>query len=136
MVSLSYRAKALWLLGYPEVALADVDHALKDAREIDQAATLMFALARAAWTNIVCGNYTAAIAEAAELVALADVTTSLFWKAAGMLNQGCILILTEKASDAVQMMISGIAAYRSTGATLSGPWHLQYLAMAYAELGQ
>ena len=34
-----------WLLGYPEAALADANHALKDAREIGQAATLMFALA-------------------------------------------------------------------------------------------
>jgi predicted ATPase len=41
---LSYRSWALWLLGYPEVALADVDHALRDAREIGKAATLMFAL--------------------------------------------------------------------------------------------
>ena len=35
---LSYRSWALWLLGYPEAALADADHALKDAREIGQAA--------------------------------------------------------------------------------------------------
>ena len=41
---LSYRSWALWLLGYPEAALADADHALKDAREIGQAATLMYAL--------------------------------------------------------------------------------------------
>ena len=41
---LSYRSLALWVLGYPEAALADAEHALKDAREIGQAATLMFAL--------------------------------------------------------------------------------------------
>ena len=39
---LSYRSLALWLLGYPEAALADADRALKDAREIGQAATLMY----------------------------------------------------------------------------------------------
>jgi hypothetical protein len=42
---LSFRALVLWLLGYSDTALADADHALKEAREIDQAATLMFALA-------------------------------------------------------------------------------------------
>ena len=42
---LSYRSLGLWMLGYPEAALADADHALKDAREIGQAATLMYALA-------------------------------------------------------------------------------------------
>ena len=32
------------MLGYPEAALADAEQALRDAREIGQAATLMFAL--------------------------------------------------------------------------------------------
>ena len=35
---------SLWMLGYPEAALADADQALKDARDIGQAATLMHAL--------------------------------------------------------------------------------------------
>ena len=39
---LSFRSLALWMLGYPDAALADADHALKDAREIGQAATLMY----------------------------------------------------------------------------------------------
>jgi hypothetical protein len=43
MAILSYRAWALWSLGYPEAALADADQALSDAREIGHAATLMFA---------------------------------------------------------------------------------------------
>ena len=37
------------MLGYPNAALVDAEHALKDAREIGQAATLMYALA---WTNV------------------------------------------------------------------------------------
>ncbi len=41
---LSYRSQALWLLGYPEAALGDAEHALSSAREIDHAATLMYAL--------------------------------------------------------------------------------------------
>jgi hypothetical protein len=34
---LSLRSAVLWLLGYPEAALADVDQALRDAREIGHA---------------------------------------------------------------------------------------------------
>ena len=41
---LSYRAMALWVLGYPDAALADTDQAISEAREIGQAATLMYAL--------------------------------------------------------------------------------------------
>ena len=33
------------------------------------------------------------------------------------MNQGCVLALTGRASDAIEMLISGIAAYRTTGAT-------------------
>ena len=133
---LCWRSLALWLLGYPEAALADAEHALKDAREIGQAATLMYALNFSAWTHIHCGNYAAANALVDELVALADEKGSLFWKAWGMMQRGCVLALTGKASDAVQTITSGITAMRSTGTTMWMPFWLSYLARAYAELGQ
>jgi predicted ATPase/class 3 adenylate cyclase len=131
---LSYRSRHLWLLGYPEAARRDTEHALKDAREIGQAATLMYALSHVPVTYILCGNNVAANARADEVVALADEKGALLWKAAGMMNQGCVLALTGKASEAVQMMTSGITAFRSTGATLWMPWYLSYLARAYAAL--
>jgi hypothetical protein len=69
---LIWRSLALWLLGYPEAAVADTDHALKDAREIGHATTLMHALAMTSFTLIHCGNHAAANARADEVVALAD----------------------------------------------------------------
>jgi hypothetical protein len=68
---LSYRSLALWLLGYPEAARADADLALKDAREIGQAATLTNALSLTSSTFIHCGNYAAVKAQVDELVASA-----------------------------------------------------------------
>jgi len=64
---LSYRSWALWLLGYPEAALRDADDALKNAREIGQAATLMQALTHASIPYTPCGNRAAAAAQAQEL---------------------------------------------------------------------
>ena len=136
MTILSNRSFALWLLGYPEAAPTDTDQALSDAREIGQAATLMYALAHAPLTHVPCGNYTAAKAEADELVALADEKGALYWKALGMAYQGWVLALTGKASDAVHMITSAITAYRSTGATVFLPLSLLLLASAYAELGE
>jgi predicted ATPase/class 3 adenylate cyclase len=133
---LSYRSRALWLLGYPEAALADANDALKDARQIGQAATLMYALFLTSSAFMRCGNYAAAKVVVDELVALSDQKVALHWKAAGQINQGQLLALTGNASKAVQMITSGINAYRSTGATAAGPWHLSNLARAYAELGQ
>jgi class 3 adenylate cyclase/predicted ATPase len=131
---LSWKSLALWLLGYPEAALAEADLALKEAREIGQAATLMYALA--SMTYVVCGNYAKANAIVDELVALTDQTGSLFWGAWGMMQRGCVLTLTGKASDAVQTITSGITAWRSTGSTMLMPSYLSYLAGAHAELGQ
>ena len=89
---LSYRSLALWLLGYPEAALADADQALKDAREIGQAATLDVCAGHThRCTHIFCGNYATATAQAEELVALADEKGAVFWKAFGMLNRVAIV---------------------------------------------
>jgi class 3 adenylate cyclase/predicted ATPase len=133
---LTYRSYALWYLGYPEAALADADYALKDAREVGQAGTLMYALALTSVTHISCGNYAAANAQLNELTVFADEKGASYWRATGMMYQGYILALTGKASEAVQMITSGIAAHRSTGATIAIPSSLSYLAKAYAELGQ
>jgi class 3 adenylate cyclase/predicted ATPase len=133
---LSFRSLALWALGYPEAALADTDHALKDAREIGQAATLFYALGLAPWTDLQCGNYATANLLVDELVAAADEKGFLFWKAFGILGRGWLFALTGKATDAVDMITSGMAAWRSTGATVFAPLHLSNLAKAYAELGQ
>jgi class 3 adenylate cyclase/predicted ATPase len=129
-------ANYVWVLGYPEAALRDTDDALSAAREIGQAATLMYALAHAPIPNLLCGNYAAAKADADELVALANEKGAVFWKAVGMMNQGGVSALTLEAANAVQMLACGIATYLSTGSRNWLPLRLSHLAMAHAELGQ
>ena len=51
-----------------------------------------------------------------------------------MVNQGSVLALTGKTTHAVQMITSGITAYRSTGSKRHVPLWLSYLARAYAEI--
>src|SRR6516164_6058170 len=46
------------------------------------------------------------------------------------------LVLTGRASDAVEVITSGIAAHRSMGSTTWLPLRLSHLAKAYSELGQ
>ena len=129
---LSFRSWAQWMLGYPEAALADAEHALEYARETAHAATLMFALVFAAVTHIDCRNYAAANLLVDEVVVLADEKNAVFFKAFGLMLRGSILALTGKASDAVPMTTSGITAFRSTGATVFLPFGLSCLGRAYA----
>jgi predicted ATPase len=133
---LSFRSLALWILGYPEAALTDTNHAVGHAREIGQAAGMMYALNVASLIHILCGNHVTANTHCEELVALADEKGSAFWKAFGMLPQGYLVALTRKASDAFRLITSGITAFRSTGATMWLPLYMSQLAGVYAELSQ
>jgi two-component sensor histidine kinase len=132
---LSFRSLSLWLLGYPETALAESEQALRDARETGQAPTLMVALFLASQTPIYCGHYAAAAAQAQELIALAEQKGSLIWKAGGLSNQGWVMALTGHTWDAIGTLTCGIAGSRSTGSTIFPPLYLRHLARAHAELG-
>ena len=135
VAGLSYRAFALWLLGHPKAALEDAENAVENAREIGQAATLMYALSNAAWPHIYCGNYKAAIAWVQELLPLAQEKDAAYWTAFALINQGCLWALTGNLLNAVSMLTSGLAAWRSTGANIWTPFFLSRLAHAHAELG-
>jgi predicted ATPase len=119
-----------------EAALTDVDRALREAREVDQATALMSAPYHTSFTLILRGSFATAPTQLNELVALAEEKNAPQWKGDGVVQQGCVLALTGKASDAVQMITSGLTASRSTGATVNVPFCLSHLAMAHAELGQ
>ena len=133
---LSYLGLAQWLLGYFDSASATAGRTVRDSREIGQATAVMYALFHTSLTHILCRNYTAASAQTDELISLANEKSASLWTAGGTAAQGCISALTGKASDAVRTITSGIAAQRSTGATLWLPLWLLHLARARAELAQ
>jgi predicted ATPase len=133
---LPFRALALWAHGCPEAALADADRVVKHAREISHVASLLLALTVGSLTHIYCGNYAAATTQSDEAVSLADQKGVIGFKGLGMAARGLLLALTGGASEAVQMIISGINGYQSTGGTLLTPIYLSGLATAYASLGQ
>jgi predicted ATPase len=135
VVILSRRSAALWLLGYPDVALADADHALTYAREIGHAASLMYTLGHGLFARYECGNYANATATVDELIALADKKGTLFWKALGLMHQWCVFALNAQPSDAVRNLSEGFAARQLTGATHWMPFFWSQLARAHIELG-
>src|SRR5262245_18715829 len=53
-----------------------------------------------------------------------------------MMQRGCLLALTGKASDAVETITSGVTAMQSTGTTMWMPLWLSYMTRANAEIGQ
>ena len=132
---LFFRSWTLWLLGYPDAALADVGQALTDAHELGHASTTMGTLNNVILTLTLCGDYAGADEKANQLTALGH-EKGPFWKTNGGLAHGCVLALTGKASDAIQILTSAITTFRATGSTWSLPFRLACLAKAHAELGQ
>ena len=131
-----YRALAHWMLGYPDKALADANHALEDARAGGQAGTLMYAQFHTSLTNVLCAKYAAAVAESDEVVRLADEKNAAIWKALATMQKGCVLALSSKAPEGIKMITSGITTYKSTGSRVYLPIFLAHLSRAYAEVGQ
>ena len=132
---LFFRSWTLWLLGYPEAALADVGQALTYAHELGYASTTMGALNNVILTLTLNGDYAGADEKATQLTALGH-EKGPFWETSGGLAHGCVLALIGKASDAIQTLTSAIATFRATGSTWSLPFRLACLAKAHAELGQ
>jgi len=135
VVMLAYRAISSWMLGYPDAALADVEHGLNYARAIDHAPSLMHVLTWTSTVHILSGNYAAADARSNELIALAEEKGAAFWKATGMIGRGWLFAATGKTSDAVHILTAGLTALRSTGATVGMPLFLSHLAGAHADVG-
>jgi len=134
--ALCFRSQSLWMLGYPQAALADAVEAMSRSRAIGHAVTLINTLCLSGRTNILCGNYSIARAELTEGIALSGEKRAIFWNAQATASLGIVSTLVGDATDAVKMISAGIAMWRSTGATASLPFFQSYLAMAHAMLRQ
>src|SRR5262249_14399624 len=103
----SVRSGCLWQLGYPAASRSEGEQAVKEAREIGQVATLMFALYWASWFHMFYGHYAEAKSLLDELAALADKKdASLFWKATEIAFRGALFAETGNASDGVRAITS------------------------------
>ena len=140
VATLSYRAMALWMLGYPDGALADSEQALADAREASQAASLMYAWAHAGWIYLWRGNYAEVENLSVRLVPLAEEKGAILWKALGGVYRACVTASTSNSeaikSKAIESYNSEMESYNSTGSTVWVPGHQAIFGAVNAELGQ
>ena len=134
--TLSLRCLALWLLGYPEAASAEIDHALKVARETSHAPTLLFGLGMTTFTQICSRNYGRANAQIDECIALAEEKGTANWKIQALAHRGCVLALVGKSTEAIQTIGSGIDGWHSIGAKVFTTFWLSHLASGHAEIGK
>jgi predicted ATPase len=131
-----HAAWVLWLLGYPDQALKRSHEAITLAQELSHPFSLSFALQFTAYLHQFRREW-----RFAQEQAEAAMTLSAEQGFAQTLSQAAILrgwALAEQGQgkDGIAQMQQGLAAYRETGAKLTGPYFLALLAEAYGTVGQ
>ena len=130
-----YAALTLWLLGYPEQALAHVHDALALAHELSHPFSLGFARLFAAFVYQWRRDMPAVQEQAEAAVALATEQGFPLLAAGGTSVRGWALAMQGQGEEGMAQIRQGIVAYRATGAALFVPYFCTVLAEVSAHLG-
>ena len=132
----SYRALALWCLGYPDQALQTGHEAVQLANAAAHPFSRCYALHHFGWLqhHVRNGQGTQTAAEANLFIA--NEQGFPFWKATGTLCRAASRALQGKPAEALEQLRQGLAFFRATGAELSLAHYCGYFAQTYWQLGQ
>jgi predicted ATPase/class 3 adenylate cyclase len=130
-----YAARTLWLLGYPDQALARLHEALALAHALSHPYSLAFARCWAAYVYQLRRDVLAVHEHAEAAVALATAQGFPLWVAWGTSLHGWTLAMEGQGEEGMAQLRQGIAAWRATGAALAIPYFCTLLADVADHLG-
>jgi predicted ATPase len=136
VAALTYRAYALYRLGYPERALKDAEEALSFARELDQFGTLAYALLQASVVNFLCGTFAITEARVEELIALAEKYGLAYWKDVAGMFGGWVFAATNRGDGAVKLISQSLSGLSKARTTMFFQFSLVWLARAHVSCGR
>ncbi|MBI3800819.1 MAG: AAA family ATPase [Deltaproteobacteria bacterium] len=131
----AYAAWTLWLLGYPEQALAHLRDALVLARELSHPYSLAFARAVAGMVSQWRRDVPAVHEHAEDAVTLSTEQGFPQWAAMGTLVRGWALAMQDQGEEGMTQVRQGTAAFRATGAMILVPYFCTVLAEVCDHLG-
>ena len=121
VVCLSYAARALWLLGYPDQARRRSAEALTLAQEPSHSPSLAVALPWASYLHQSCREVLLVQERAEALMGLAAEQGFQFWLAVGTIRRDCALVEQGRQSaEEMARLRQRLAAYWTTGWTRAG----------------
>jgi predicted ATPase len=126
----------LWMLGYPDQALARVNEALTLARNLEHPFTLARGLY---WTTILhqVRREWQVVSERAEtMITVATEHQVALMLALGPIMRGWALAMQGQGAEGLTQLCQGLDAYRATGAEYQRPHFLSLLAEVQGSLGQ
>jgi len=141
VVCLAGLACTLWILGYPDRALARSREALilaqeLLAQELSQAYSLAFALNYATTVHVWRREVPCAKERAEAVITLANTHGFIHAVSVAMIRRGWALAEQGRVAEGLEQLHQGLATERETGAELSLPYYLSLLAEAYRRGGQ
>ena len=131
----AFAARVLWLLGYPEQALARVHDALALAHSLSHPYSLAWAQCYAAMVSQSCRDVPATYEQAEAAVALATAQGFALWAAYGTSIRGWALALQGRGAEGMAQVRQGSAAVSVAGAALYVPYFFTVLAEMCDHLG-
>ncbi|MDQ3257901.1 MAG: AAA family ATPase [Acidobacteriota bacterium] len=136
MVAEKYVSWTLWLLGYPEQALAHGLESLRIGMEVSHANTQAHALTGTAITYQHCGDRQRVRELAEDAVTFSAEQGLPLWLGLSMALRGWAMVGQGEAAEGIEELRRGIEASRATGAELYTSYLLCLLAEAYGIEGQ
>jgi predicted ATPase len=125
----------LWLLGYPEQALARLHEALALAHALSHPYSLAFAQSMAAWVSQLRRDVPAVHEHAEAAVVLATTQGFPLWVASGTTLRGWALAMQGQGEAGMAQIRQGIAARRADRGALHIPYYCTMLADVCDHLG-
>ncbi len=130
-----FLAMALWLQGYPDQALTQVDEMLALARELKHPLSLAVGLFGAALIHQYRREADTVLERIEEVMAICRMQGFSFLSVAVTAIRGWALAMRGQAEAEIAQMHQGIAAALATGAQISRPYQLARLAEAHGHIG-
>jgi predicted ATPase len=131
----AFAALTLWLLGYPDQALARLHEALALAHELSHPYSLGFARVWAAMVSQFRRDVSAVHEQAEAAVALATEQGFPVWAALGTSLRGWALAMQGQSEEGMAQVRQGVTALRATGQALHVPYLCTVLADVCDHLG-
>ncbi|MGH8070976.1 MAG: ATP-binding protein [Candidatus Entotheonellia bacterium] len=129
-------AQSLWLLGYPDQAVASSQAALGLAQQLAHPLSLTLALHRAAVVHYL--RREAPLTQARAKAAMTIATEQEFLQPLAQATplRGWALAASSQGEEGITQIHQSLAAYQAIGATRYRPYHLALLAEVSAQMGQ
>jgi predicted ATPase len=131
-----FAALALWFLGYPDQAVKEAQHGLALAQRLAFPYGVVFAQDFLTWIHLYRGEARAAQAWSEALQPVAIERGFQFLLADNQVLYGMVIAEQGKEAEGCAEIQAGVRAYHATGARMSRPSQLAWLARAHGTAGR